>query len=119
MELYRYKATVTHIVDGDTVDLLIDLGFDTFRKVRVRFADINTPEIHGVKHSSDEYAQGMKAKQFVEEWLEDYNYEVLVRTYQERGNFRRWIGEIWSPDGDKQLNNLLIKTGHALPYDGG
>ena len=117
MELYWYKAKVTHLVDGDTADLRIDLGFDTYRKVRVRFADIDTPEIHGVKHSSEEYEKGMQAKQFVDEWLQDHDYEVKVKTHKRRGSFRRWIGEIWSPDGEQQLNSLLIKTGHAEPFE--
>ena len=59
---YLYKATVTRVVDGDTVDLEIDLGMSVFAKQRIRLAGINTPETYGVKKDSEEYAAGIKAK---------------------------------------------------------
>lgn len=114
---YTYPATVKRVVDGDTLDLIIDLGFTVQVVVRVRLADIDTPETYGVKHDSDEYAAGLAAKQYVERWCDDFERRVLVKTDKGTGKFGRWLATVSAPNGEGQtLNDALISEKLATPY---
>ena len=112
--MYEYKATILRVVDGDTLDLLIDLGMNVHVKERVRLARINTPEIHGVKKDSEEYIKGMQAKLLVETILA--GQELIVKTIKDKkGKYGRYIAEIYI-DKDGNLINLsdhLVEYGHA------
>ena len=113
---YLYKATVTRVVDGDTVDLEIDLGMSVFVKQRVRLARINTPETYGVKKNSEEYKAGIKAKRRLEELLE--GKEIALETVKDKkGKYGRYLGELYVLEKDwTNINSLLIHEGHAEPY---
>jgi micrococcal nuclease len=113
---YLYKATVTRVVDGDTVDLEIDLGMGVFVKERVRLARIDTPETYGVKKDSEEYKAGMKAKERLEELVK--GKEIALETVKDKkGKYGRYLGEIYINDIDwTNVNSLLIHEGHAKPY---
>ena len=63
--MYHYKAKVENIVDGDTMDVVIDLGFKVTTFQRIRLAKIDTPETYSVKKNSEEYKKGMAAKEYV------------------------------------------------------
>tara|TARA_R100001015_G_C4633836_1_gene199325 strand:- start:356 stop:697 length:342 start_codon:yes stop_codon:yes gene_type:complete len=105
---YVYKATVTKIVDGDTVDLLVDCGFNIIRKERIRFYGVDAWETRG-----EEREDGLKAKKFVEEKI-PVGSEVVVRTGKERGKYGRYLGEIYVDN--RSLNDMLLEEGHAEIY---
>jgi endonuclease YncB( thermonuclease family) len=116
-KLFHYKATVTRVVDGDTVDVSIDLGFDIHMKARIRLAGINAPE----SRTKDlvEKAAGIEAKNYVSKWCSDKGWEIIVKTELDgKGKFGRVLGKILSSDGEC-LNDLLVEDGHAELYEGG
>lgn len=104
--LFNYKAKVTNVVDGDTVDAIISLGFYLTATLRLRLLGVNTPEMHGPTKEA-----GKIAKDFVKTMLLDK--EVLIHT--EKGDsFGRWLAIIYI--GDVCFNDLLIKEGYAISY---
>ena len=105
---YIYKATVTKVVDGDTVDLLVDCGFNIIRKERIRFYGVDAWETRG-----EERERGLKAKEFVLNLIPP-GTEVVVRTGKEQGKFGRYLGEIFF--GGRSLNDMLLEEGHAEIY---
>lgn len=95
--MYNYKARVIKIVDGDTVDLLVDLGFNISAAQRFRIMDIDTPEIW--RPSNDlELDHGRKAKSFAKKIM-PLNSTVYVRS-EKIGIYGRWNGEITLQNGD-------------------
>lgn len=110
-DLYYYRGTVEKVVDGDTLDLRVDLGFYLTSNLRFRLAKINTAEIFGVSKSSAAYRKGIRAKRFLEDWLE--GREVWIRS-KRTGKFGRWLAEVWC-DGIS-VNELLVKKGLARKY---
>jgi|TARA_B100001094_G_C18107267_1_gene759115 micrococcal nuclease len=105
---YIYRATVEKVVDGDTVDLLVDCGFNIIRKERIRFYGVDAWEPRG-----EERERGLEAKAFVIEHC-PVGSEVVVVTGKEKGKFGRYLGEIFI--NNKSLNNLLLENGHAEVY---
>lgn len=103
--MWTYKAKVTRVVDGDTIDCEVDLGFNVVMRERFRLARINTPEIRG-----KERPQGLISKQWLIDLLESHNNEITIKTGK-AGKFGRWIAEIII--GDLNVNDELVKTGHA------
>jgi micrococcal nuclease len=101
--MYCYNALVTRVVDGDTLDLLVDLGFYTQMKIRVRLLGVDTPEIYGV-----DKAAGVTAKQYVESLV--LGRQVVVWT-QKGDSFGRWLATIQV--GDLDLTQHLIDTGYG------
>lgn len=133
IRMWTYQATVERVVDGDTLDLDIDLGFRIHSRQRVRLHGVDTPEIHGVRHDSEEYAQGMAARDFVERWIDEHGGAfgdgptaesvVRIRSYDggqpRAGKYGRWLVDVFSLREDFSLNQALLAAGHAQPYDGG
>jgi micrococcal nuclease len=120
--MYIYNIELLKIVDGDTIDANIDLGFDVSVKKRVRFMGINTPECR--TRDLEEKAKGLAAKDRVRQLLEGANKIQL--TSHGVGKFGRCLGEIHIDivDGKEKMtlesvNELLIKEGHAVAYHGG
>ena len=122
MEKYIYKAKLERVVDGDTVDALIDLGFDTWVKKRIRYKGIDTWESR--TKDLDEKKLGLAAK--------DRNKELLESVSSKPGYFRlrshgvgkygRVLGEIFIKDVEGieyNINQTLIDEGHAYEYEGG
>ena len=124
--MYEYKAIVDRVVDGDTIDVTIDLGFKTWKKVRVRMEGINTPESR--TRDKEEKKKGLAAKDRLVEILE-YNNNGCILRVSGVGKFGRAIAtvlvESLSPlngeDGITliDVNKQLIEEGHAVSYDGG
>jgi micrococcal nuclease len=112
--MYTYHATLVKVVDGDTVDLRIDLGFQVSLNVRARLYGIDTPEIWGVKKESVEYQEGMKAKQFVEEWFSGKETVVVETLKDKQGKYGRWIAKVLSLDSSECLNEVLVEQGLAV-----
>tara|TARA_R110000787_G_scaffold14600_1_gene44918 strand:- start:1572 stop:1928 length:357 start_codon:yes stop_codon:yes gene_type:complete len=114
---FEYHATIDRVVDGDTVDINIDLGFDVIlSKQRVRLLGINCPESR--TRDLEEKKLGLAAKEFLQECLEEHGGKVIIKTsLDKKGKFGRLLGEIFVDDIN--INNLLITEGHAVPYFGG
>ena len=120
--MYNYKISVLKVVDGDTIDAEIDLGFDIKVKKRVRFMGINAPESR--TKDLEEKARGLAAKDRVKQLLEGCD-DIQLKSHG-IGKFGRCLGEIMLDmvDGQEKLtleslNELLIKEGHAVEYHGG
>ena len=107
--MYEYKAYVERVVDGDTVDLTIDLGFHTYVVKRVRLSRINAPERFT--------EEGKLAKSFVENALA-VGMEVVVQTQLDsKDKYGRVLGEIFI-DKHFSLNEMMLMNGLAVPYNG-
>jgi len=102
--LYRYRAELVRVVDGDTYDFDVDLGFHVTNRIRVRMAGIDTHETYGVSHDSEEYALGITEKEFVEDWF-DAQDDVTIET-EKTGKYGRWIAHVYGDD--ECLNDLLV-----------
>ena len=119
--MYEYNVVIQRWVDGDTVDVDIDLGFGVWlNDQRVRLAGINAPESR--TRDLEEKKLGLAAKDFCKNFINEGSYAKLVcKRYDAKGKFGRILGEIWSITNyaDKSLNEYLLDKGHATPYDGG
>jgi micrococcal nuclease len=112
--MYKYKAKVDRIVDGDTIDVIIDLGFKMTTNQRIRLEGINTPETYNVKKDSEEYKKGMAAKKFVIQRIEANDYEAVIETEKYTGKYGRYIGIVWLADSTTSLNDELVEKGFAV-----
>ena len=112
--MYTYHATVDRVVDGDTIDLIIDLGFKITTNQRIRLRGINTPETYNVKKDSEEYQKGMKAKEYVLKRMEENQYRVIIETEKDIGKYGRYIGIIRMADSEVSLNDELVNKGLAV-----
>ena len=117
-KLFHYRCEVTRVVDGDTIDVDIDLGFNIKYSERVRLLGINTPETR--TRDLEEKAKGLEAKDFVITWLEDMadNCPFIETKVDKKGKFGRILGRVLNDEGEC-LNDTLVELGHATVYDGG
>ena len=116
--MYEYKVKITRVVDGDTVDAEVDLGFDTFIKDRIRLMGLDTPESR--TRNKKEKALGLAAKAYLKELLKENKGDVILRTSKEgKGKFGRILGTLLIYDGMTSVNQMLIDEGHARDYFGG
>lgn len=110
--MYEYKIKeIVKVVDGDTVDVLIDLGFSIYHKERVRLSGIDTPEMNSKNLTEKEIAK--KAKSFLTVWLKDQK-NLTIKTYKD-DKYGRLLGEIFG-NGGVCINNLLMEKGLAWDY---
>jgi micrococcal nuclease len=114
--MYKYKCKLVRVVDGDTADVLIDLGFDTWRKSRLRFKGVDTWEKR--TRDKEEKVKGLAASAFTQKYLEMNEGNFVIQSYG-KGKYGRVLAEIFIEGEDKSLNQLLIENGHAYVYDGG
>lgn len=99
------------VVDGDTVDFTVDLGFNISHKVRVRLYGVNTPEL---KSGSDD---AKLAKKFAQSWLDSAS-DLTIETFKDSSDkYGRFLAKVY--DGDRCLNADLLTKGLAVPYFGG
>jgi len=115
--VYRIKS-VGRVVDGDTIDADIDLGFDISLTKRIRLAGIDTPESRTTNKA--EKALGLDAKEWLKHRLEEAK-DIIIRTQlpDSTEKYGRIIGQLYINGEDASLNNQMITEGYALPYDGG
>jgi micrococcal nuclease len=107
--MYRYRATVVRVVDGDTLDLMIDVGFRMFGRIRVRLLGYNAPETRGIERS-----HGLLAKADLQRRL-PVGTAIEVRT--EKGDaFGRWLADVYVNQLDLVLT--LIRQGWGVEWDG-
>jgi micrococcal nuclease len=115
-KLYHYNAEVTRVVDGDTVDAFVDLGFDMHSKQRVRLYGINTPECR--TRDKEEKKAGLAAKARLVEMLKENKNKCVIKTrLDKKGKFGRVLGVLYVNDCD--LNTQLVIEGYAEKYYGG
>jgi micrococcal nuclease len=105
------------VVDGDTCDALIDLGFDTWVKKRIRFKGIDTWESR--TRDLEEKKKGLEAKAYTKHILEDSDEGKFALRSHGVGKYGRVLGELFVKGETKSLNDLLIENGHAYEYEGG
>ena len=122
MDKYIYRAKLDRVVDGDTVDALIDVGFNIWFKKRIRFKGVDTWESR--TRNLEEKALGLKAKARTKELLEKVSSKsgyFRIKSYG-LGKYGRVLADVFIMDKDgKQwnVNETLISEGHAYVYDGG
>jgi micrococcal nuclease len=120
---YNFRVTsIDRVLDGDTIDVTIDLGFDLYKKERVRVAGVDTPE----KRTKDEEekALGYDATHWLEARLAevlDGSDDLVIRTELVGGvgKYGRLLGWLYVGDADVSLNEQMIEEGYAWAYDGG
>ena len=115
--MHEYKAKIRRWVDGDTVDVTLDLGFDILYNNRIRLYGINTPESR--TRDLEEKKRGLAAKDRVKEMC-PVGSTVTIRTTKDgRGKFGRILGEIFLEGMEYSVNKVLVTEGHAVEYFGG
>ena len=113
---------IDKVLDGDTIDVTIDLGFDLYKKERVRVAGVDTPEKR--TRNLEEKALGIDATNWLKKELEDVlagDDELIVRTelHGGVGKYGRLLGWLYVGDETVSLNEQMITQGYAHAYDGG
>ena len=120
---YNFRVTkINRVVDGDTIDVTIDLGFDLYKKERVRVAGVDTPEKR--TRDKEEKELGLDATAWLKEKLDGAlrgDDELIIRTELVGGvgKYGRLLGWLYVGDDDLSLNELMITEGYAWAYDGG
>lgn len=137
-EIWTYRARANPysghdfgIVDGDTYDLVVDLGFRMLSTQRVRAQHINTAETYGVSRDSTEYQVGMEQMQFTREWIRDAaeyaqltddvpsEWPLLVRTERRTGKYGRWLASIYDWRGHSLEAAIVDEFGEEYLSESG
>lgn len=117
--MYEYRCKVVKIIDGDTVDVDIDLGFGVWlHKERVRLYGIDTPESR--TRDLEEKKYGLAAKKFLTGMLDD-PAGIILKTHKDAtGKFGRILGELWRTTdyADRSINDYMVEKHHAASYMG-
>ncbi len=120
---YNFRVTeINKVLDGDTIDVTIDLGFDLFKKERVRIAGVDTPEKR--TRNLEEKALGLDATEWLKDKLEgaiNGDDDLVIRTELDGGvgKYGRLLGWCYIGDATVSLNEQMIDQGYAWAYDGG
>ena len=130
--MYQYQAEIVKVVDGDTYEIDIDLGLTVWvRGERIRLYGVNTPEVYGVKHDSEEYIKGKAASDFVKSIMKKGTQAIVETLKDSKGKYGRYLAVLYvqmTPEvlegcanirsiGDYYcVNDLLIAKGLAEPY---
>lgn len=105
--MYEYEAIITRIVDGDTLDVLIDLGLQTHRKEKIRLYGINAYELNT--------PQGIKARERLLQLLPVGSIVIIKTIKDKKEKYGRYLGIITNSQG-QEINPLMVNEGHAVPY---
>ena len=120
---YNFRVTkINRVVDGDTIDVTIDLGFELYKKERVRVAGVDTPEKR--TRDKEEKELGIDATNWLKDKLNETikgDEELIIRTELKGGvgKYGRLLGWLYVGDSDISLNEQMITEGYAWSYDGG
>ncbi len=120
---YNFRVTkINRVIDGDTIDVTIDLGFDLFKKERVRIAGVDTPEKR--TRDKEEKALGIDATEWLKLQLNDViksDDELVIRTELVGGvgKYGRLLGWLYVGESNVSVNEQMISQGYAWEYDGG
>ena len=113
--MYRYKVTIVKVIDGDTVDVDIDLGFSVvLKKQRVRLYEIDTPESR--TRDLEEKKFGLASKNYLLNKLD--NADTITLVSHDKGKFGRILGELFVDDDTKSVNMHMVDDHHAVYYYG-
>ena len=110
---YIYKITVTRVVDGDTVDALIHLGFDLTLKKRIRLHGIDCPETR--TRDKAEKIKGYAAKDFLQGIVDSHDGQLYLQS-MDKGKYGRCVGILYEADLKYSINDQMIVEGHAEVY---
>lgn len=118
---YWYKGKVIKVVDGDTVDMMVDLGFDIHHKIRVRLYGVNTPESR--TRNLEEKKLGLLAKDFTKDWCDRHEDVYILTVLDKNEKYGRVLAELYSSNDIHNiktscLNNDIKEAGHAREYFG-
>jgi micrococcal nuclease len=114
VSLFNYTCTLLRVVDGDTVDAMVDLGFKTFVKTRIRLYGVDTWEKR--TRNKEEKKKGLLASQYTKEFLEAE--DTFILNSHGVGKYGRCLGVLHNTDYSRCLNEELKKEGHAYEYHG-
>ena len=117
--MYEYFCKIQRVVDGDTVDISVNLGFDIWHNARVRMMGRDTPESR--TRNLEEKALGLASKARLKELLKGKKIKIVC-SKEGKGKFGRILADVHTIDkegNDVNVNNQLIEEGHARPYYGG
>lgn len=115
--MFEYKCAISRVVDGDTVDVNIDLGFDVIlKKQRVRLYGVDTPESR--TSDKEEKKFGKASKQYVIDFLKGKSVTLITREYDAKGKFGRILGDFIVEGNESSLSESLIRDGYGAPYFG-
>ena len=112
--MYEYSCQVTRVVDGDTIDCILDLGFSVLHKCRVRLYGIDTPESR--TRDKDEKVRGLLSKDFLKNAIADGKVVLKTKLKDSRGKFGRVLAEVWV--NDQNINQNMVEENHAVAYFG-
>ena len=113
--MYEYRCKIRRVVDGDTVDIDIDLGFGVWlHKERVRIYGIDTPESR--TRDKEEKKYGLMAKEFVKQFVKGDSIKLTTQKYDAKGKFGRILGDIIVDN--RSLSDTMIQEHHAVIYHG-
>lgn len=110
---YVYRAKLVKIIDGDTIDFALDLGFHTHIVVRTRLLDVDAPEVRG-----SEKPMGLQVKSLVIGFFEKWKGDPITVETRKTGKYGRWLSRIWV--GDTYLNDLIVtwsKEARQVKFD--
>jgi micrococcal nuclease len=113
--MYEYRARCINVVDGDTVDLIIDLGFRMSTTQRVRILGVDTPELHDTDPITRDKAN--QARTFtISKLLMNQTSALTIKT-EKSDSFGRWLAEVWyNEGGPRHLGDELLAKGLAVPF---
>ena len=117
MDKHIYSAKLVRVVDGDTADAMIDLGFNVWVKNRIRFMGVDAWESR--TRNLEEKKKGLAAKDYVKDLLENSDEGKFLLKSHGVGKYGRVLGELFVKGNDTSVNELLKENGHASEYYGG
>ena len=116
MDKHIYSAKLVRVVDGDTADAMIDLGFNVWVKNRIRFMGVDAWESR--TRNLEEKEKGLAAKAYVKDLLENSDEGKFLLKSHGVGKYGRVLGELFVKGNDTSVNELLKENGHAYEYHG-
>ena len=116
MDKHIYSAKLVRVVDGDTADAMIDLGFNVWVKNRIRFMGVDAWESR--TRNKEEKVKGLAAKAYVKDLLENSDNGKFSIVSHGVGKYGRVLGEIFVKGHETSVNKLLMENGHAYQYHG-
>ena len=122
----KYRCTLDRVIDGDTIDVCIDLGFDVMTRKRCRLLGIGTPESRTT--DKEEKGYGHQSKKKLREWClkaiesdkDDIHLELRCKKGKTSDKYGRVLAEVWVIDGETEtnINEWLCDNHYAVPYHG-
>lgn len=123
--VYYYKAKVLRIIDGDTMDISVDLGFGIFKNLRARLWGINAPEFTRAKTNTEQYLKALQAKIYLEDWIKTNTVDnkIIICSHDGKAlkqeKYGRWLVEVYPVNttaDTKSLNDILLSEGLAVEF---